>query len=680
MTNPLLQAARLPAFSRILPEHVAPALDRLLADNRARLDALAQATRWETLIEPFEAMEERLNRAWSPVRHLSNVMDAPALRQAYQAAVSRLSEYGTEVSQHAGLFAALERLAADPSFASLTPAQHKLVNDALRDFRLAGVHLPDTEKARFKELSRRLAEVETRFESNVLDATDAWTLAVADPARLAGLPQDIRAHLRKRAQAAGLDGWLLTLEYPVYHAVTRHLNDRELRRACYTAYTTRASEQGPHGGRWDNTPLLQEILSARAELARMTGFANFAERSLATKMAHDPGEIEAFLLDLVARVRPRAQREYAELRAFAASEYGMEDVQPWDRGWLAERLRERTHDISKEALRPYFPLTRVLEGLCAIFQRLYGIRLQATSGVDIWREEVVCYAIHDEQGELRGHLYTDLFARQNKREGAWMDEGANRMRHDGEIDAPVAYLTCNFAPASDGRPALLDHEEVLTLFHEFGHCLHHLLTRVDMPSIAGINGVPWDAVELPSQFHEHFAWNAQGLALVSGHYETGEPLPDSMRDSLLAARNFHAAGNLLRQLEFALFDLRLHWRPEPGDDPVAATLAAVRAEVAVAPVPEWNRFAHAFTHIFGGGYAAGYYSYLWADVLASDAFARLEETGDPLDPEQGRRFMQCILEQGGSREAMALFEEFRGREPELSAFLRHNGIAQEIES
>lgn len=680
MTNPLLQAARLPAFSNILPEHVAPALDRLLTENRALLESLATGTRWETLIEPFEAMEERLNRVWSPVRHLSNVMDAPELREAYQAAVSRLSEYGTEVSQHAGLFAALENFAAHASFADLEPAQHKLVNDALRDFRLAGVHLPATDKAQFKALSRTLAEIETRFESNVLDATDGWTLAVADGERLTGLADDIRAHLSERARTAGKEGWLLTLEYPVYHAVMRHLNDRELRRSCYTAYTTRASDQGPHAGRWDNTPLLRDILATRTELARMTGFASFAERSLATKMAHDPGEVETFLLDLVARVRPRAQQEYAELCAFAAREYGIEDVEPWDRGWLAERLRERTHNISKEALRPYFPLTRVLEGMQIIFNRLYGIRLQPVIGVDVWRPEVICYAIHDERGELRGHLYTDLFARQNKREGAWMDEGANRMRHDGEIDAPVAYLTCNFSPTADGRPALLDHEEVLTLFHEFGHCLHHLLTRVDMPSIAGINGVPWDAVELPSQFHEHFAWSAEGLALVSAHHETGEPLPETMRDALLAARNFHAASNLLRQLEFALFDLRLHWRPEPGDDPAAETLAAVRAEIAVAPVPEWNRFAHTFTHVFGGGYAAGYYSYLWADVLASDAFARLEETGDPLDAEQGRRFMHSILEQGGSREAMALFEEFRGREPELAAFLRHNGITQEVES
>jgi len=669
MDNPLLHDASLPAFLSIRPQHVEPAVRQVLDENRRGLQQLLEsgASGWDGIVVPIERMQHRLARTWSPVGHLNGVANGDELRAAYNACLPLLTAYHTELAQNPGLCAAYQQV-KDTQYAQLQPEQRKLVDNALRDFRLSGVALDPARKQRFRELMERLATAQAKFDENVLDATNAWTRAVDDASELAGLPAAVIARARAEAEKNGRDGWLFTLDAPNYQAVLTHAENRGLRQDFYTAWMTRASEQG--AAQWDNSALIEEILGLRHEAAQLVGFSSFAEYSLATKMARDPSEVLQFLRRLARLCRPAAQREFAELEAFAGTK-----LEAWDVAFHSERLKHERLAVSEEELRPYFPLPRVLQGLFAVAQRLYGLRIEPRTGVEVYHPDVTYYDIVDANGDRRGGFFLDLYARPKKRGGAWMDECVGRIQLGGDAALPVAYLVCNFTPPSGQRPSLLTHYEVLTLFHEFGHGLHHMLTRVDFPSVAGINGVPWDAVELPSQFMENFAWREEVLPLISGHVDSGEPLPLETLRKLQATRSFQAGMQSVRQLEFALFDFRLHaeFAPARGSR-LAATMAEVRAEVAVVRPPAFNRFAHSFQHIFSGGYAAGYYSYKWAEVLSADAFGAFEESGI-FDAATARRFLGSILERGGSRDAMEAFVEFRGRQPELDPLLRQLGLA-----
>jgi oligopeptidase A len=671
MTNPLLSDQPLPAFGAIEAEHVEPAVRGLLDESRAAIAALldAGADGWDSLVVPIERMHHRLARAWSPVGHLNGVMNGEALRAAYNACLPLLTAYHTELGQNERLWAAYQRV-ADRSGASLAPEQRKVVENSLRDFRLAGVSLPPERKQRFGAVMERLAIAQAKFDENVLDATHAWSRHVTDSAELEGLPANAIERAREAATAAGQDGWLLSLDAPTYQAVLSHAVSEPLRREFYEAWVTRASDRGPHAGQWDNGPLMAEILALRHEAASLVGFANFAEYSLATKMARDPAEVIEFLLELARVGKPAAEREFAELERFAGR-----TLASWDVAFFSERLRKERLQVSEEALRPYFPLPRVLAGLFTVVHRLYGVRIVANPSVETYHPDVRYFEVLDRDDTPRGGFFLDLYARPKKRGGAWMDECVGRIRLEGSTALPIAYLVCNFSPPSGNQPVLLTHYEVLTLFHEFGHGLHHMLTRVDVPSVAGINGVPWDAVELPSQFMENFAWRDEVLPLVSAHVETGEPLPHEMLARLQASRSFQAGMQTVRQLEFALFDFRLHAEYRP-DQPqrIAETLAEVRDTVSVLRPPEFNRFPHSFQHVFSGGYAAGYYSYKWAEVLSADAFGAFEEHG-VFDQGTARRFLASILERGGSRDAMEAFVEFRGRKPRIEPLLRQMGLA-----
>ncbi|MCC6302059.1 MAG: oligopeptidase A [Gammaproteobacteria bacterium] len=676
--NPLLTDDALPRFHAIRAEDVVPAMEWVLADNRARIgELLAKGVDpdWDTLVRPLEALAYRLNRTWSPVGHLNAVANTPELREAYNTCLPLLSAYASELGQNEGLYRAYQAVARRPDFARLRPAQRKIVENALRDFRLSGVALDAQGKARYRELMQELALLTARFEQNLLDATQAWSRHVEDEARLGGLPETALATAAQTARQRGLTGWLFTLDYPSYSALMTYADDRDLRREVYEAYVTRASDQGPYAGRWDNGPVMERILALRHEEARLLGFANYAERSLATKMARDTRQVVEFLRDLAARSLPGARRELEELRDFARDHLGIEVLEAWDVMYCSERLRQRTYAVSQEELRAYFPAPRVLAGLFEVARRLYGLSITERPGVETWHPDVRFYEIRDARDELRGQFYLDLYARPHKRGGAWMDECQGRRRLDGEARTPVAYLVCNFTPPVGAEPACFTHDEVLTLFHEFGHGLHHMLTQVDYPSVAGIQGVAWDAVELPSQFMENWCWQPEALALISGHRRTGEPLPEALFARLLAARNFQSGMKMLRQLEFALFDFRLHLDYDPArGGRVYEILREVRDEVAVLEPPAFNRFPHSFAHIFAGGYAAGYYSYKWAEVLSSDAFSLFEEQG-VFDRDTGMRFLATVLEQGGSRDPLELFVEFRGREPRIDALLRHHGLA-----
>jgi oligopeptidase A len=669
MDNPLLQDSTLPSFQAIRPEHVEPAVRQVLEDNRGTLARLLDsgASGWAGIVAPIERMQHRLARTWSPVGHLNGVVNGDDLRAAYNACLPLLTAYHTELAQDERLCAAYQHV-RDTEYEQLQPAQRQLIDNALRDFRLSGVALDATRKQRFKALMERLASVQAKFDENVLDATNAWSRAVDDAAELAGLPEAVVARARAEAAKAGRDGWLFPLDAPNYQAVLTHAEHRPLREAFYTAWVTRASEQGP--AQWDNSALIEEILSLRHEAAQLVGYSNFAEYSLATKMARDPAEVLQFLRRLARLCRPAAQREFAELESFAGVR-----LEAWDVAFHAERLKRERLAVSEEELRPYFPLPRVLQGLFAVAQRLYGIRVEPRTEVEVYHPDVQFFDIIGSDGKPRGGFFLDLYARPKKRGGAWMDECLGRIDLGGTQALPIAYLVCNFTPPGAGKPSQLTHYEVLTLFHEFGHGLHHMLTRVDFPSVAGINGVPWDAVELPSQFMENFAWREEVLPLISGHVETGEPLPAEQLRKLQATRTFQAGMQSVRQLEFALFDFRLHaeFTPERGSR-LLETLAEVREEVAVVTPPAFNRFPHSFQHIFSGGYAAGYYSYKWAEVLSADAFGAFEESGI-FDSATARRFLGAILERGGSRDAMEAFVEFRGRPPELEPLLRQLGLA-----
>jgi oligopeptidase A len=675
--NPLLDNKGLPRFTAIKPEHAEAALDTVLADNRRRIGeilATGGPYTWDNLAGPLEELGERLARTWSPISHMNAVVNSDALREAYNACLPKISDYSTELGQNSHLFEAYTALAESAEYERLDTAQRKLIDNTLRDFRLSGVALNEQDKARYKDIMQELATLNARFEENLLDATNAWTLAIDDERQLAGLPDSARAMLRQNAENEEMSGWLLTLDIPCYLVISTYADDRELRQQIYTAYVTRASDEGPDAGQWDNGPIMEKILALRYEAARLLGFANYAERSLATKMAMDTGQVIGFLDDLAQRSRPMAQQELQELREYARERHGIDDLQAWDIAYYGEKLRQEKFDISQEELKPYFPEPKVVDGLFAVVKRLYGLQINERHDAETWHRDVRFFDIHDRDGQLRGQFYLDLYARAHKRGGAWMDECLIRRRSGDGIQTPVAYLTCNFSPPIGDDPALFTHNEVITLFHEFGHGLHHMLTQVDYPGVSGINGVAWDAVELPSQFMENWCWEKEALALFSGHYQSGETLPDDLFDKLTAAKNFQSGMQMVRQLEFALFDFRLHAEYDPNRGPrIQELLDEVRNDIAVIRPPSFNRFQHSFAHIFAGGYAAGYYSYKWAEVLSSDAFSLFEERGI-FDSDTGLRFMSAILEQGGSREPMELFIEFRGREPQIDALLRHSGI------
>ncbi|ABO92225.1 oligopeptidase A [Aeromonas salmonicida subsp. salmonicida A449] len=669
----------LPPFSQIQPEQVQAAVTQAIADCKQKItDVLAQrdSHTWDSLIAPLEEVNDRLARVWSPVSHLNSVLNSEALRAAHDACLPLLSEFQTYVGQHEGLYQAYLGLFESDDFPRLDGAQRKEIQNTLRDFRLSGIGLPAEAQQRYGEIQARLSELASRFSNNVLDATQGWTKLVSDEAELAGLPQSVLAAARQLAEQKGQQGWLFTLDIPSYLPVMMYADNRELRAELYEAFTTRASDQGPNAGKWDNSAIMTELLSLRRELAQLLGFGNYAELSLATKMAEKTEQVVGFLTDLAAKSLPQGKAELEEIRTFAAEHHGQRELAAWDLPYYAEKLKQHKFSISDEQLRPYFPANKVVKGLFEVVKRVFGIKVRERLGIDTWHPDVRFYDIFDAEDELRGSFYLDLYAREHKQGGAWMDVClGRRYRQDGSLQKPVAYLTCNFNGPVDGKPALFTHDEVVTLFHEFGHGIHHMLTQIDVAGVAGINGVAWDAVELPSQFLENWCWESEALAFISGHHETGEPLPADLLEKMLTARNFQAAMQMLRQLEFALFDFRLHQEFDPANpDQIPTLLAEVRSQVAVMTPPAFNRFQHSFSHIFAGGYAAGYYSYKWAEVLSADAFSRFEEEGI-FNPATGQSFLKNILEKGGSKEPMELFRAFRGREPQVDALLRHSGIA-----
>ncbi len=679
--NPLLTMEGLPPFQHIKPEHVEPALKELIEFNREQIQILLNENEhysWENFIQPLEDMDDRLGRMWSPVSHMNSVVNSDELRDAYNNCLPLLSEYSTEMGQNVELYEAYQSIKDSPEYNQLDEAQQKIIDNALRDFHLSGIDLATEKKKRFREIRQQLSKLTSKYEENILDATQAWTKHITDEKQLAGLPDSALAMAKQAAEAKELDGWLFTLNFPSYYAVVSYADDRALREEMYQAYSTRASDQGPNAGEYDNSQIMEEILSLRHEVAQLLGFNNYAERSLATKMAETPEQVLSFLHDLAKRSKPMAKQELAELTGFAKQEHDMNDLSAWDIPYYGEKLRQHTFDFSQQDLKPYFPETTVIPGMFSVVKRLYGISINEVKGVETWHDDVHFYEIRDDKDALRGQFYLDLYARDKKRGGAWMDDCIGRKRNvDGSLQIPVAYLTCNLTQPIGDDPALFTHDEVITLFHEFGHGLHHMLTKVEHIGVSGINGVAWDAVELPSQFMENWCWERDALDLIAAHYQTGEPIPEELFNKMYAAKNFQAGMQMVRQIEFSLFDFRMYYEYSPGTrtaDSIQKMLDEVRQEVSVLIPPSYNRFQHGFSHIFAGGYAAGYYSYKWAEVLSADAFSLFEEKGI-FDSKTGDAFLECVLEQGGTKEPMELFRQFRGREPEIDALLRHSGIA-----
>ncbi len=667
--------AQLPKFHSIDYTTLAERLTALLDQHRARIGEITSTSDladWQQVAAPIEAMADELHRFFSPVSHLHNVADDENMREPYKACVALISEYSSEIAQNEQLFRAYKSIRASAEFEHYDNAKKKVVLNALRDFRLGGVDLTAPEQARVKALKVELSELATRFEENVLDATQAFRLYVDDEEKLAGLPVSVIALARQNAARDEREGWILTLDFPCYIPAMNRLDDRELRRALYNAYCTRASNQGPTAEAFDNSEIMTAILVKRQELAHALGFANYAELSLATKMAPSTSSVVDFLDELAAKARPAAERELDELKEFALSHLGITDIEAWDIAYCTEKLKQYRFDLSQEDLKPYFPVARVVTGMFEVAGQLFNLAFNDMADIDTWHPDVEFFAIRDAGGDVLGYFYLDLYARERKRPGAWMDECLIRWRHQTRAQLPVAYLTCNFTPPVAGQPTLLTHEEVITLFHEFGHGLHHMLTTVDRPAVAGINGVPWDAVELPSQLLENWCWERKALDIISAHFETGQPLPDALFERLITTKRFQAAMQMVRQLEFALFDFLVHIEFEAGTD-VQTLLNDVRQRVAVVTPPAYNRFQHSFSHIFAGGYAAGYYSYKWAEVLSADAFSLFEKEG-VFDRTTGSKFRSIILENGGAEDAMDLFERFRGRAPSVEPLLRQAGL------
>ena len=676
--NPLLDFSGLPRFAELKPEHVAPAIDQLVAEGRS---SVAQALRpqvpaaWEAFVEPLEDATERLSRAWGQVSHLHAVLDSPPLRLAYNANLPKVTQFWTELGQNRELFQKYRALAASSEFPGLAPARRRMVENALRDFRLGGAELAAEHKARFAAIQEELAQLAAKFSENVLDATNGFVLHVDDETRVAGIPADVLAAAREAAEKDGRPGWKFTLHAPSYVPVLKYAGHRSLRETLYRESVTRASEFGR--AEWDNTPLIARMLKLRHEEARLLGYASFAEVSLVPKMADTPAQVIAFLGDLARRARPFAEKDAAELAAFARAELGLDQLEAWDLAFAAEKLRAKRYAFSDDQVKRYFPEPAVVRGLFALVEKLYGIRI-AEASAPVWHEDVRFFEILDREGARIGQFYVDLYARDTKRGGAWMDDAITRRRRNGRLQTPVAYLNCNFSRPVGARPALFTHDEVITLFHEFGHGLHHLLTRVEDLGVAGIHGVEWDAVELPSQFMENFCWEWEVLAQMTRHVDEGTPLPRALFDKMLAAKNFHSGLAMLRQIEFSLFDMHLHYDFDLDAGRGALELLDdVRRRVAVLHPPAYNRFPNSFSHIFGGGYAAGYYSYKWAEVLSADAYSLFEEgrgAEGVLNAEVGARFRDEVLAVGGSRPAAESFRAFRGRAPQVDALLRHSGM------
>ena len=678
--NPLLDFSDLPRFDAIRPEHVTPAITELLAENRALLARLEAApATWGDFAAPFFDGNERLTRAWGIVGHLHAVMDVPAWREAYNAMLPEVTRFFAELGQNQHLFAQFKALKAGPEFAGLSVAQRRIIDNEIRDFRLSGAELPEAAKPRFQAIQEDLAGLQAKFSENLLDATNAFAEIVTDEAELAGIPDDAVETARAAAEQAGVAGWKFTLHMPSYLPVMQYAESRRLREKLYRGYATRAAEFHDMGGKpeWDNMPLIRRILELRAEEAGHLGYGNFAEVSLVPKMAESPADVLAFLRELAVKSKPFAERDVAELREFAAVSQGLTLLEPWDIGWVSEKLKQDRYSFSDEEVRQYFPEHKVLAGLFHVVETLFGVRIRPDSA-PAWHEDVRFFRIDNADGSLLGQFYLDLYARETKRGGAWMDDAVTRRLTPVGIQTPVAYLTCNFSRPVGGKPALFTHDEVITLFHETGHGLHHLLTRVDELGVSGIHGVEWDAVELPSQFMENFCWEWEVLSNMTSHVVSGAPLPRALYDRMVAAKNFQCGMQTVRQLEFSLFDLLLHSDFEPaGQKGVIDLIEEIRREVAVIFPPPWHRFPNSFSHIFSGGYAAGYYSYKWAEVLSADAFAAFEEErrdDSVLNPATGSRFRDEILAVGGSRPALESFKAFRGRAPSVDALLRHNGM------
>jgi len=673
-SNPLLDFTGLPRFAAIKAEHVAPAIELLLAECRARVEELtrpqAPAT-WAGFVAPMEDTNERLARAWGVVGHLHGVLDSPELRAAYNANQPRIVQYYTELGQNLILFEKYKALKASPEYAALTPAQRKIVDNEIRDFRLSGAELAPAMKQRFAAIAEELARLGTKFSENLLDATNAFSLHVGDAAKLAGIPEDVLETARAAADKDGKPGWKFSLQAPSYVPFMQYAAARDLREQMYRAYVTRASEFGKP--ELDNTPLITQILKLHHEAAQLLGYANHAEVSLVPKMAQTPRQVLDFLNDLAAKALPFARKDYAELGDFAAAELGIARLKAWDLAYASEKLRAARYAFSDQEVKQYFPEAKVMQGMFRVVETIFGVRILPDQA-ETWDPAVRFYRISDLQGNLVGRFYLDPYARDTKRGGAWMDEAISRRRLGARVQTPVAYLTCNFSAPVGGKPALFTHDEVLTLFHEFGHGLHHLLTRVDELGVSGLHGVEWDAVELPSQFMENFCWEWEVLAHMSAHVDSGDPLPRALYDKMLAAKNFQSGMQTVRQLEFSLFDMHLHYDFDVnGIKTPQQLLDEIRSRVAVAVPPEYNRFQNNFSHIFAGGYGAGYYSYKWAEVLSADAYSLFEENG-VLDNRCGRRFCDEILAVGGSRPAIDSFKAFRGREPTVDALLRHSGM------
>ncbi|MDG2507071.1 M3 family metallopeptidase [Stenotrophomonas maltophilia] len=674
VANPLLDFSGLPRFEAIRPEHVAPALDVLLAEAEAAVSTAEQVqpVRWETFVAPLDDATERLWRAWGLVGHLQGVVNTPELREAYNSNLPRVTRFASALSQNLALYRQYQTLAASTEAARFDEAQRKVLDNTLRDFRLGGAELAPEAQQRFAAIKEELSALSAKFSQNVLDATDAWSLIVEDEARLKGLPEDVKVAAHAAAQKDGKSGWKLTLQMPCYLPVQTWGEDRDLREILYRASAQRASEFGDDT--LDNSGNIDRILALRAELAALLGFGSYGDYSVATKMAQDPAEVLGFLRDLASRAKPFAAKDRAELEQFAREQLGIDSLQAWDLAFAADRLKQARYSYSEQEVKQYFTEPKVLGGLFSVIEQLYGLRVQEDSA-PVWHEDVRFFRLVDAQGGLVGQFYLDLYAREGKRGGAWMDDCRNRREcADGSVQTPLVYLVCNFGRGANGKPATFSHNEVTTLFHEMGHGLHQLLTRIGELGVAGINGVEWDAVELPSQFMENFCWEWEHLQAMTAHVDSGEPLPRALYERMLAARNFHSGMATVRQLEFGLFDMLLHSQFEPAQDSVLALLDRVRAEVAVNHPPVWNRFPHQFSHIFAGGYAAGYYSYKWAEVLSADAYAAFEEAPQAL-AETGARFREEILSRGGSRPAAENFKAFRGRAPQIDALLRHSGMA-----
>jgi len=679
LNNPLLEDFDLPPFRHIEPAHVKPAIETILLENQKKIKQLENLDEisWENFIQPLELLDDRLNRVWSPIRHLNSVQSSDELRQAYNDCLPLLSEYSTEIGQNQKLYRAYQQLQQDPSFSAFNSARQKTINDALLHFELAGVGLSKEAKKQYQSLQKQLSDLQSKFENNLLDATHEWQLVLEDDSRLSGVPDYARQMLRQYAAQKSLDGYRLTLEMPCYIAIITYADDRALRQQIYQAYTTRASDQY-FDKSWDNAAIMVEIVRKKHEKAKLLGFSNYAELSLQTKMANDVSEVKSFLQDLSRRGYEPAMQEFDELKEFAGANGLGDELQAWDVAYYSEKLKLARYSISDEDLKPYFSAQCVIDGLMRIAETLFSVQIEMRQdpNIETWHKDVQFFCIRDTQQQEIGYFYLDPYARSKKRGGAWMDECQGRYVIAERKQLPVAYLVCNLTPPIGKQPALFTHDEVITLFHEFGHGLHHLLTRVDEPEVSGINGVEWDAVELPSQFMENFCWQREALDLFARHYQTNGPLPEELFDRMIKAKNFQSAMQMQRQLEFSLFDIELHENTDiQSAEQIQAVLDDVRRRVAVILPPRFNRFQNGFSHIFAGGYAAGYYSYKWAEVLSADAFSMFEKEGI-FNRDTGQRFLQCILQAGGSRPARESFECFMGRPPQIDALLRHTGIQQ----